>query len=579
MEDINIHKVVVRCDTYDIVSADMGFYAYINDNLYYTFDDFVEPDYLDVFSKYMKMADGKHFVVSLCNLSECGCGEYLARVFPCSKEGCVELRLISASRLVDDRDYLMKTLKLKNAVLELYNDAYFVYDVSGQMFKIYKVSHYEKTLKEYTIDELKALVDANATEEEKSETQTFLSALMSGERELKLNIQSSVINLDMETAMMYIKGSSIYINGEYTYATGSIHIGRDRGTGETMKEQRDSLTGVLARAEIKSASVNAIDVKKTVNVAFAIIDIDYFKKINDTYGHKMGDKVLKQVASLIEECVGTSGIVGRYGGDEFIVLYYDIKDRDDMRVRLRSLKNMVQSTFPVNDEGKPAITLSIGSAIYPRDAQNYEDIFMLADFALYRAKEKGRNRYVMFESDKHGVVDDIRDLQKQDKRINNRGDMSLGDIVCTMMDRVYRGEDYPVDKLLDDIVLNSPVQRILVYAGKPSKIVHMSGQGRPDEEMISKTQDYMTDEYYESLLNKEGFLIINDIRFMENRNKAVYEKMKEQGLRSYMQFKFKDKSGVDCVVSFETVTDKLMWNQSAIRYYRLIVRLLSEYAI
>lgn len=579
MEDINIHKVVVKCDTYDIVSADRGFYAYINDNLYYTFDKFVEPDYLDVFSKYMKLTDGKHFVVSLCNLSECGCGEYLAKVCPCSKEGCVELQLISASRLVDDRDYLMQTLKLKNAVLELYNDAYFVYDVSGGMFRIYKVSHYEKTLKEYTINELKALVDANATEEEKSETQAFLSALMSGERELKLNIQSSVINLDMETAMMYIKGSSIYINGEYAYATGSIHIGRDRGTGEAKKEQRDSLTGVLARAEIKSAAVNAIDVKKTANVAFAIIDIDYFKKINDTYGHKMGDKVLKQVASLIEECVGTSGIVGRYGGDEFIVLYYDIKDRDDMRVRLRSLKNMVQSTFPANDEGKPAITLSIGSAIYPRDAQSYEDIFMLADFALYRAKEKGRNRYVMFEADKHGAVDDIRNLQKQDKRINNRGDMSLGDIVCTMMDRVYRGEDYPVDKLLDDIVLNSPVQRILVYAGKPSKIVHMSGQGRPDEEIISKTQDYMTDEYYESLLNKEGFLIINDTLFMENRNKAIYEKMKEQGLRSYMQFKFKDKNGVDCVVSFETVTDKLMWNQSAIRYYRLIVRLLSEYAI
>lgn len=571
-----VHKIVIKQKTYDIVSANTEFYSYINCKLYHTFDRFVCARDMQSFKDNVARNDGSYFILGLSEIE--GGGQFLAELWPSEKSGCVEIRIRNLATITKENNNLKKSIAVRGSILELYNDLYFEYDVDSNNMRVYTISHFEQDVMNCTLEEFVNKLKQGAQDTQLEQLNEFVGAMLQGKRDFRLIINSNAFDSEQEAVTLYIKGCSVYSEGEYICAAGSIHLGRERGANARKRIERDSLTGVLTKAEITNHVINTIDVKKTQNVTLAIIDVDYFKKVNDIYGHQKGDEVLKKVATIIENEVGTSGTVGRFGGDEFFVLFNDVKDMENSRQCLRSLKNRVNTTFP-NEEGKPAITLSIGCAAYPKDADNYEDIFTLADFALYRAKEKGRNRYIIYDAEKHGTLRDIRESRMSEKRINSRGDMSVSEVICVIMDRINRGEDYPIQKLLDDIVVNTPVQRILVYGGAPAKVVCMAGEMRPSDVVLAETQNYVNYDMYQDMLDEEGFLIINDISYMELKHKDIYQMMHTQGVLSFMQFKFNDKNGNPCIVSFESVNPRVSWNQSAQHYYRLFASLLARYEI
>ena len=126
-----------------------------------------------------------------------------------------------------------------------------------------------------------------------------------------------------------------------------------------------------------------------------MIDIDFFKKVNDTYGHASGDAVLRGVASIIKSALRESDIPSRYGGEEFAVLlpYTHIEEAQIVGERLR--KAVESSPIPINDESSDVksinVTISMGLAEF-NSQETGEELFERADKALYEAKESGRNR-------------------------------------------------------------------------------------------------------------------------------------------------------------------------------------------
>ena len=123
-----------------------------------------------------------------------------------------------------------------------------------------------------------------------------------------------------------------------------------------------------------------------------MIDIDFFKKVNDTYGHASGDKVLRTVASVIKAQLRESDIPARYGGEEFAVLlpYTHI---DEAKIVGERLRKAVEETTVSLDNLNINVTISMGLAEFRQD-ESGEELFAQADKALYKAKESGRNRVV-----------------------------------------------------------------------------------------------------------------------------------------------------------------------------------------
>lgn len=128
-------------------------------------------------------------------------------------------------------------------------------------------------------------------------------------------------------------------------------------------------------------------------LALALIDIDFFKKFNDTYGHQTGDLVLKHLSKILSSSVRETDLVARYGGEEFVIVLSNIAQDSPFAV-LESIRKRIESS-PISHETLEeslSITISVGYSIFPSDSESKVDLIKMADEALYDAKKSGRNR-------------------------------------------------------------------------------------------------------------------------------------------------------------------------------------------
>ena len=139
-------------------------------------------------------------------------------------------------------------------------------------------------------------------------------------------------------------------------------------------------------------------------------DIDLFNSVNDSYGHKAGDEVLKQIADTIKGVLRKSDLTIRYGGEEFLVLLTDQEKLTTVKVAEKIRKSVESKLFDIGEKGIH-ITISIGVALYPEHSYNFEEVVKMADSALYKAKQSGRNRVVLYErtaSDNYNSVGETK---------------------------------------------------------------------------------------------------------------------------------------------------------------------------
>ena len=155
----------------------------------------------------------------------------------------------------------------------------------------------------------------------------------------------------------------------------------------------DHLTGLQNRRYFYEHANRFLTLAKRLKtpVSLIYIDLDYFKQINDTYGHTCGDQVLKKFASILKQINRESDIVSRFGGEEFVLLLNSTSTQNAIKIAKRIQETIKNHNF-IFEENKINITISIGIASYTEDYQDIDKLISLADKALYSAKNKGRNR-------------------------------------------------------------------------------------------------------------------------------------------------------------------------------------------
>jgi len=163
---------------------------------------------------------------------------------------------------------------------------------------------------------------------------------------------------------------------------------------------RDALTGLPNRLLLQERLAQAIAQAKRNgrHVGVLYIDLDRFKNVNDTLGHRIGDELLKQVTKSLSGALRETDLLARLGGDEFMVIVEDFDDAAVLNRVAQKLQDAIAQPFQIEDHDI-YVTSSIGISIYPDDSDDPEGLLKHADVAMYRSKELGRNTYQFFDAD------------------------------------------------------------------------------------------------------------------------------------------------------------------------------------
>ena len=167
---------------------------------------------------------------------------------------------------------------------------------------------------------------------------------------------------------------------------------------EKIEQKFDSLTGVYERFTIENLAKKLL--AENYPFVLFLIDGDNFKNVNDGYGHAVGDLVIKTIAENLQTFFQNIGFVGRFGGDEFMVIMPDVVDYDSVWNICHNL-HVTFSSLSIPDYPSISITLTLGLSRAPKDGIAYDELFAKADKALYRGKQKGRSCFIIYLNEKH----------------------------------------------------------------------------------------------------------------------------------------------------------------------------------
>lgn len=215
-------------------------------------------------------------------------------------------------------------------------------------------------------------------------------------------------------------------------AVGCVLVFRDVTETRNLRHQiswharHDPLTGLYNRAALAERLTHAIFVarQKGLLLAVCVLDLDYFQAVNDTHGHRVGDRLLKETARRLGAFVTPQDAVARMGGDEFVLLLGELADLPAIEARVDTLMQQLAAPYAIDDRVLHT-TVSIGVAVFPQDEANPDTLLRHADQAMCQAKSQGRNQMHVFDVEQDHAVQTQHTRQTRVARALHAGELVL----------------------------------------------------------------------------------------------------------------------------------------------------------
>ncbi len=579
MKDYSLLRIEISAENHVLVSGDPRAYEIIKSDDYVPFEDYVAPEYRENFIKRIAEASDECFPARI--ISDSGSFLYYIRARKRTKGDKIRLYLVSIDELLDTHKDLVRTVSTYRAQLDLFDDVFFQYDPVKETVDLFNTASAYFDSGTYSLEDFEKLLCRNITGEHLDLVKNYIGQIRSKNGRFKVWIDANLLNKDSSVTTTMLEGAYIYYYEGTEGVVGRIHID-DQGRSLPYSDIRhDSLTGLVDKADINRLAQERIDEKKLQGTTLVILDLDYFKDINDTMGHQFGDTVLKRVADIISTEIGSDGIAGRFGGDEFLIIFYNLKNEDELRAHLKNIKNMVHTTLAEKLTIRNSqLSVSIGAATYPKDGGSYEDLFTVADHCLYVAKEKGRNRYVIYDPEKHGSLEDIRSGLMTKKKFGGRETLSFGDILVKMYDATVYGEGSSPGQMLDEFADNFGLQRITLFSGTPFQPVYSAGSdkfipsGKPNF-MAGMLNSDIKDKYF----SDRNFIVVNRVDNLPPQAGKMKDMLKQAGIYSYIIIRFWDVNGKESILVITSLGGYTQWNETHFKYFRAFADILSKYPL
>src|SRR5882724_4795256 len=288
------------------------------------------------------------------------------------------------------------------AIIDQANDGIVIVDASTQTV-LYANPAFLSRLG-YTNDEAQALSLRDIFADGAAAPESVLTRLRDANSQMALNMQlrcksGSFLDIEVRCNALDADGHDVL-----AYVTHDVSL-RRKAEQQLIENQHrldrmahhDQLTGLPNRHYLSAFLPEAIAAAKAASTMLGVVflDLDRFKHINDTRGHETGDKLLQEVAARLRTCVRDSDVVIRMGGDEFVVVFRNVKNYDEVTLGAGRIVETLNRPIII-DRHPLQTTGSVGVSLYPRDGGNMVELLKHSDTAMYQAKDRGRNNVQMF---------------------------------------------------------------------------------------------------------------------------------------------------------------------------------------
>jgi diguanylate cyclase (GGDEF)-like protein/PAS domain S-box-containing protein len=288
------------------------------------------------------------------------------------------------------------------ALIDQANDAIVIVDAESQEV-LYTNAAFLNRLG-YAAEEARALSLNDIFADGDSPPENVLARLKDADSRAPINLQQrckdgTCIDTEVRCNALEVENGNIL-----AYVTSDVSLRKKAELQLFENQQRldrmahhDQLTGLPNRHYLSAFLPNAIAEAKASGSMLGVVflDLDRFKHINDTRGHEIGDKLLQEVATRLRVCVRDSDVVIRMGGDEFVVIFRNVKSYDEITQGAGRIVETLTNPIVI-DRHSLQTTGSVGVSLYPRDGADMVELLKHSDTAMYQAKERGRNNVQMF---------------------------------------------------------------------------------------------------------------------------------------------------------------------------------------
>lgn len=348
--------------------------------------------------------------------------------------------------------------------------------------------------------------------------------------------------------------------------------------------QKDLLTGLYNKATTNQqieeylAESNMPDKKQ----ALFIIDIDGFKDINDHFGHLFGDAVIADLAHTISKTFRESDIVGRIGGDEFLVLLKNLSKLDMVSLKVQELLENLKRSYN-SDEKVYEISASIGIALYPDHGDKFTTLFNKADHALYYVKEHGKNNFSIY----HDAMPQMQYENKRNNRIAEESDVCISksfheNVIEYIFKILYRSKDSntAIHLILELIGLKYNVSRAFIFeqteVGLYANTFEWCNKGVAS---FQAEQQNIAPEFAEKIyqsFDANGILSCPDINFLPEDLRVYFQ---NSPVKAFLNCHMTEHGSSKGVIGFEYHDYPRNWNSDEIEILSFTAEILSTFLL
>ena len=354
----------------------------------------------------------------------------------------------------------------------------------------------------------------------------------------------------------------VWISGINAIAASAADITQKKKNQQKIEYQahNDFLTGLYNRMKCEVDLRKAIkdSVQNGNKGAVLFIDLDDFKHINDTYGHIFGDQVIRRVAEIMQVLVGQRGVIGRFGGDEYVILLEKVETREQLKTLLKT----IAKEFALAFDPKTHVTASIGVSEYPVDGSEYEELMRKADKALYLAKEKGKNRHIIYEERLHGKLesDDMQNMamayavSKEKKR----------EVITKMITELCVSDVNSIvkkEERLQQIRSLFDLDGITIYSESGAQLVCRNGNYMVE---VPDGRGLFEDEKYLALFGDDDNFIESNTLKLRSQDPAAFAVMQKQEIGAFLQCLCRKEGVPNVIVNYDVFNRNRKWSDEDI---------------